>query len=249
MDREHASGTVKPDNFHIDGSVPVSAGNDGGQGTVKPDNQYSGDISGEERPLPRQKGAGPRDIPGESETGVMPISIYLSAEGPHRTVEEAVERLLRHAGILISTRDEPVTGSWFRRMQASAVRAARSPAGREAALTAAHMADSRWVLAQDATVTATLMQNLGPVLTSLQPTKDAVLRIGALLVVKVDWAVAVHQLTAAQQAALDHEPYLLTSPHHVSAALGLAAPVAEPAPSETASAPTPGPERESAGER
>jgi hypothetical protein len=64
-----------------------------------------------------------------------------------------------------------------------------------------------------------MMQNLGPVLGSLQPTKDAVIRVGALLIVKVEWTVAVHQLTAAQQLLLDHQPQLLTSPHDILAAL------------------------------
>jgi hypothetical protein len=115
----------------------------------------------------------------------------------------------------------------------------RSEAVREGALAAAHVADARLVLAQDAAITATLLQNLGPVLASLESTKDAVLRIGALLIVKVDWTVNVFQLTAAQQTRLDHRPQLATSPQEVINALGLLA------------APGPGraPEPETAGER
>ena len=41
-----------------------------------------------------------------------------------------------------------------------------------------------------------MLQNLGPVIEALQPTKDAVLRVGALLIVKVDWTIVVHRLTA-----------------------------------------------------
>jgi hypothetical protein len=67
-----------------------------------------------------------------------------------------------------------------------------------------------------------MMQNLGPVIGSLQPTKDAVIRVGALLIVKVDWAVAVHQLTAAQQLQLDHQPQLAASPRQILAVLELA---------------------------
>lgn len=52
-------------------------------------------------------------------------------------------------------------------------------------------------------------------------TKDAVLRVGALLVVKVDWTVQVFQLTAAQQALLDHQPQLATRPHEIIAVLQL----------------------------
>lgn len=147
----------------------------------------------------------------------MPVTIYLSEAEIHGQVESAVERLLGKADLLIEDREEPLTGSWFRRMKA----VARSPAAREAALVAAHAADTRVTLAQDAAVTATLLQNLGPVIASLQPTKDAVLRIGALLIVKVDWAVNVFQLTAAQQALLDHRPQLAFSPHEIIAALNL----------------------------
>jgi hypothetical protein len=70
-------------------------------------------------------------------------------------------------------------------------------------------------------MTATLAQSVSTVLTSLQPTKDAVVRLGAVLIVKVDWAVTVHQLTAAQQAVLDLRPELQAAPHQIMEALRL----------------------------
>jgi hypothetical protein len=75
-----------------------------------------------------------------------------------------------------------------------------------------HAADSQLVLAQDAEVTARLLQNLAPVIGSLQPTKDAVLRVGALLIVKVDWAVSVFQLTAATWPPASWPSITATSP-------------------------------------
>lgn len=66
-----------------------------------------------------------------------------------------------------------------------------------------------------------MMQNLGPVLNALQPTKDAVVRVGALLIVKVNWVVVVHQLTVAQQFKLDHQPGLAQSPSDILKALEL----------------------------
>lgn len=113
----------------------------------------------------------------------------------------------------------------YRHVTGSVKKAARTPAGREALLTAAHIADSHLVQAQDAYVTATLLQNVGPVLQALQPTKDAVIRTGALLIVKADWAVHVRQLTAAQQAILDHRPDLAgASPKEIITALGPSSP-------------------------
>lgn len=158
---------------------------------------------------------------GPIHSSTLPITIYLSEAEPHEQVEAAVDDLLATAGLRVQHRDEPVIGSWFRSMRAAVNYFVRSPAAREGALVAAHAADTRLVLAQDAAVTATLLQNLGPVIGSLQPTKDAVLRVGALLIVKADWVVSVFQLTAAQQAMLDHRPQLATSPHEIIAALGL----------------------------
>lgn len=156
-----------------------------------------------------------------SKATVMPVTIYLSDERNHRQVEAAVEDLLAVIGMQVQVRDDPIVGSWFRRMWATLKEGMRSPAAQEAALVAAHVADTRLVLAQDAAVTATLLQNLGPVITALQPTKDAVVRVGALLIVKVDWIVHVFQLTAAQQAQLDHRPQLAASPREIIAALNL----------------------------
>lgn len=108
--------------------------------------------------------------------------------------------------------------SLFRRAEAGVKKAVSTPAGQEAVLTAAHGVDLRFSLAQDAYVTNTLLQNVGPVLLALQPTKDAVVRAGALLIVKIDWVVQIHQLTAAQQARLDHRPHL-ASPQEIITAL------------------------------
>jgi hypothetical protein len=121
----------------------------------------------------------------------LPVTIYLSEEQAHDQVEAAVDDLLATADLQVWHRGEPVIGSWFRRLRADIDSAARSSVVREGALVATHAADTRLVLAQDAMVTATLLQNLGPIIASLQPTKDAVLRVGALLIVKVEWGVSV----------------------------------------------------------
>lgn len=149
----------------------------------------------------------------------LPVTIYIADEAIHEQVETAVENFLAAAGLDVMERDDPVIGSWFHSMMAGVRQAAHSSAAREVALSAAHSVDSRVNLAQDAVVTATLLQNLGPVVASLQPTKDAVLRVGALLIVKVDWAVQVLQLTAAQQAVLDHNVFLASSPSEIIKAL------------------------------
>jgi hypothetical protein len=169
---------------------------------------------------------------------MLPVAVYLSDATVHEPVEAAVETLLASVGLTIVERDTPVIGSWFRRMRAAVGKAAHSPAAREAMRSAVHTADTRLILRPDAEVTALLLQGLGPLIGSLQPTKDAVVRVGALLIVKIDWTVMVHQLTPGQQLLLDHNPDLETAPHTILAALGVlsggatdGAPVAVPPPS------------------
>jgi hypothetical protein len=161
--------------------------------------------------------------PGEDAlaASTLPVTIFISETDGHEEVEFAVVSLLSKAHLRIQVADDPVIGSWFRRMRAAIETAGHSDAMRETALVAKHIADSRLVLAQDATITSTLMQGLSPVITSLQPTKDAVIRLGAVLIVKIEWTVTVHQLTAAQQAQLDRQPHLATAPYEILSALGL----------------------------
>lgn len=156
---------------------------------------------------------------GQTEHTAHPVTIYLSDEGAHEQAEAAVEELLASAGLHIEDREDPVLGSWFRRMWATVKGKVRSPAGREATMMAAHAAETRLVLAPDADVTAKLLQGVGPVIQSLEPTKDAVIRVGNVLIVKVDWVVTVSQLTPAQQFLLNHNPDLARSPQQILAAL------------------------------
>jgi hypothetical protein len=152
---------------------------------------------------------------------ILPITIYLSDESAHEQVEAAVEDFLAAAGGHIEHRDDPILGSWFRGMRAKMSKFVDSPLGHEVTYLAAHAAESRLVHAQDATVTATMLQNLGPVLAALQSTKEAVIRAGALLIVKMDSTLVVHQLTPAQQLKLDHQPQLAQSPRDILSALEL----------------------------
>lgn len=131
---------------------------------------------------------------------VVPVAIYLSDGGDHELVESAVRQYLDSLGFSVIGREDPVTGSWWLRMLAAL---------------GIHAVEARLVQAQDAQNTALLTQSLAPVIASLQSTKDAVIRLGAVLVVKVDWTIIVTQLTVEQQLVLDHSPQLMTTPQKI----------------------------------
>ena len=159
----------------------------------------------------------------QGDTSLFPVTIYLSEADGHVQVQSAVEDLLAEAGLSIDSREDPIFGSWFRRIWAAAGRAVTSPIAREGALVTTHLIDTRLVLAHDAVITAKLMENLAPVIDALKTSQEAVIRVGALLIVKVDGKIAVHQLTAAQQAILDHQPNLAKAPHEILVSLEILA--------------------------
>jgi hypothetical protein len=161
---------------------------------------------------PRQPWAG---------TLAISVSIYLGDGTSHEQVESAIEELARSAGLIITDREDPVAGSWFRRMRAKLAGAAQSPAGQEALADVAYRAELELVLRPEAEVTALLMANLASLIASLHDTKDAVIRIGAVLVVKYDWTLYVYRLTTRQQLILNHSPHLLVAPDKILQALGL----------------------------
>ena len=65
----------------------------------------------------------------QSDIFALDVSIYLSDGDHHAQVEDAVDTVLAQAGLRIGTRDDPVEGSWFRRMKAVFA----TPAARESA--------------------------------------------------------------------------------------------------------------------
>jgi hypothetical protein len=156
-------------------------------------------------------------VPDAAGTQFVPVAIYLSDQAVHDAVERAVTDLAESADLVIASRQPPVTGSWFRRLRA----VLRAPVAEEVLATALHAADAKLARRPDAEVTAMLLQNLGPVITALQPTKDAIVRVGAVLIVKTDWTVVVHQLTPRQQLVLDHRPSLEAAPHLILHELAL----------------------------
>jgi hypothetical protein len=98
-------------------------------------------------------------------------------------------------------------------------------------------ADCYWLdisQAKEAVNTALAMEHLGELITALQPTKNAVVRLGAILLVKKDGAVVVQHLNAAQLLRLNHNPQLALSPGEIIDAL-------KPEPASAARPEGPGP--------
>jgi hypothetical protein len=168
-----------------------------------------------EFPAPGSRPAAARDT--------LPVSIYLAAAEIHYPVQAATTRVLAAAGLRVHSAydhsaDDPVPGSWFRRLRAAVDSTPYAPAARGG--TPADIRD-HLLLAQDAAITSALLRNADAVITALEPTPDAIVHLGAVLIVKADGKSMVAALTAAQQARLDRDPDLATSPRLIASALGV----------------------------
>jgi hypothetical protein len=161
--------------------------------------------------------------PGVVHENALPLleaSIYLSDEDSAPQVRGALVEILARCGLSIEDAEVSEIGSWFQRVRVAFRSVITSPAGVEAAQTAAHAAEARIVLANDAQITAMLLRELPPLISSLDKTKDAAIPVGALLILKIEWTVHVAQLGPAQQLLLNHQRQPL-SPHVVVDVLGL----------------------------
>ena len=65
------------------------------------------------------------------------------------------------------------------------------------------------------------MANLGPLIASLTSTRDAVVRLGPVLIVKANGLLSVNQLTSAQQELLNQRPDLTAAPGEILTTLRL----------------------------
>jgi hypothetical protein len=141
------------------------------------------------------------------------VSIYLSDETDHQQVEAAAEEALKRIGLLIYHRELPLAGSWFRRMYARLPGDGTNPLPAAPGTTAPGQAA--------ANQEAALMTNLGNIIESLGSTRDAVVRLGPVLIVKANELLSANQLTPAQQQLLYQRPDLTAAPGEIVKALGL----------------------------
>jgi hypothetical protein len=159
----------------------------------------------------RRQGTGESDVP---------VTIYLGDGHTHGQVETAVEDALAGAGMYVAERQDPVSGSWSRNLRARMRSGAKTPAGREAMAVALHALEQRAVLEKDADIAQKLMTGVQGVITALQPERNAVVRMGPVLIVKADGHLTVLQLTVEQQLMLNHRPQLHRAPRDLLDALG-----------------------------
>jgi hypothetical protein len=173
--------------------------------SISPPHRHSRGWGGAPAPSPRKLWrAGGRDAMS-TETRTHPSRLFLETTSPPLIAA------------LLSERFSSIQNDSF----ASSGRIVRADSKSRWSRCVAGLNRSGGLRAHNAQVTATLMQKVPALLQSIEKTKDAVVRIGALLIVKIDWTVPGHPVDGCSAGTLDHRPQLPSSPQEIVAALNL----------------------------
>jgi hypothetical protein len=159
------------------------------------------------------------DMSLESMSTVQPVSIWLSKEDDHDSVEAAVVDLVSEAGLEIFEQGSPEIGSWFRRS------AARPQKGKTRAEVERLLSERAAEIEQaislrvtgkaQAEVDSAQGDTVAKLITSVENTPQALIQTGSILLVKVDGVLVVRNLTPQEMVHLRRNPALLKQPQEI----------------------------------
>ncbi|MFC7386779.1 DUF6879 family protein [Sphaerisporangium rhizosphaerae] len=149
----------------------------------------------------------------------VPVYIYLTEEAGHERVQEAVEQVMAAAGLEVTERLEPHRGSWLRGMVGRTRERLTTDEMLERFARLEQAAQLQVLGRPQAEVDAAQGAAVAQLITALDKTKDAIVQIGSILLIKVDWVVSVRNLTPQELRLLDGRPELFRDPAGVLAAL------------------------------
>jgi pSer/pThr/pTyr-binding forkhead associated (FHA) protein len=150
-----------------------------------------------------------------TEIDAIPVSIFLGNGQNHEAVETALAKLLSESGLEPFGHEPPIIGSWFRKLLARVRQ-------ETAHLSMDQISDElerklRIEVFEKAQAVIDNQQATGAaaLIASLQGEQRACVRVGSILVLKIDGYVLVNNLTQRQLALLEREPNLLRDPEGV----------------------------------
>ncbi|MEV4751668.1 hypothetical protein AB0K21_35380 [Streptosporangium sp. NPDC049248] len=140
------------------------------------------------------------------------IAIYADTEENGQEIQAALEGVLESYGEEVIRREEPITGSWFRRMISRGKDLATSPAGKEVAAEIRRAVELHGVRKIEAEVNSIQSAAISQLITSLEKTSKAVVLLDATLLLKDGDLLTAHTLTVGQLSHLQRNPELLRDP-------------------------------------
>lgn len=157
----------------------------------------------------------PRDRLGSSGASYrrsIPVTIYISEEGPSETIESAVTQVLDSFDLGVTHRLPPVRGSWYRAFVARTKKVANSPELKARLEKVERAIEIQALHRHQAQIDSAQGDAVAKLITALGVTPNAIIQIGSVLLVKVDNVLAVRNLTQRELGYLENNPGLLREP-------------------------------------
>jgi len=162
----------------------------------------------------------------------FPARIYLSEERDHQAVQEAVAALADAFGLDIVYAYPPVAGSWFREFLLRLRNSGQLPTKEEQFVKLARTLDLHLLHKPQAEIDTAEANAVAALIQSLQHTPRAIVQAGSVLMVKVDEALVVRNLTQLELAHWERNPALFSDPASALKELQRASSDSQAAPAE-----------------
>lgn len=169
----------------------------------------------------RETVASLQDLPQRTATALdaMPVSIYLGEGDDHVAVEAALGLLLAEVEVEMYNLEPPVEGSWFRRSLARVKSETSHLSAEKIAAEVERKIRMEVFDRQQASIDNQQATGAAALIAALQGEERACIRVGSLLVLKLNGQVLVNNLTQYQLAWLERNQVLLRDPEGLLKAL------------------------------
>jgi hypothetical protein len=141
-----------------------------------------------------------------------PVSIWLGDGAAHEAVELALSQLLDEMGLEIADPEPPQSGSWYRRSSARVRDATRHLTPEQIAAEIERKLRIELFDKAQAMIDNQEASGAAALITSLASEEKACIRVGSILLIKVDGQLTVTNLTQYQLAWLERNQTLLLDP-------------------------------------
>lgn len=165
----------------------------------------------------------PYDASSAKET-VLPVSIWLGDGIQHVDVEQAVSALLNEVDYVMTDREPPQFGSWFRSSKARARDFVAHLSPEQLAAEIERKLRIEIFDKAQAAIDNQQATGAAALIAALQGEDRACIRVGSLLVIKVDGLISVNNLTQHQLAWLERNQAFLRDPKRLLEELDALAP-------------------------
>jgi hypothetical protein len=148
-------------------------------------------------------------------TREVQVTVYISDGQDAEAVEEAIEGVLESFGMEITVLQDPISGSWYRELMARTKEAVTARELQNQLAKLKRELEMQVLCREQAQVAIAQGPAVAQLISSLDNTSNATIKIGSVLLTKVDGVLTVRSLSSIEVARLEQHPDLFWAPASV----------------------------------